>query len=263
MRFRPCIDIHNGKVKQIVGDSLSDREDAASENFVSEKDAAYFAELFREDGLVGGHVIQLNPADSPYYDATHAQALLALKTYPSALQLGGGVTADNAQEYLKAGASHVIVTSYVFSGGQIQWAHMEALRAAVGKAHVVFDLSCRRKDPADESAPYYIVTDRWQKESDIVVDQKLLKQMEPYCDEFLVHGVAVEGKRSGVDAPLVKLLSSYDGLPVTYAGGIGSMEDLKNFEKLSGGKLDFTIGSALDIYGGSLSYADVVRFSKV
>ncbi len=260
MRFRPCIDIHNGQVKQIVGDSLKDKENAATENFVADKDAAYFADLFRKDGLTGGHVILLNPKDSPYYEATRTQALKALSAYPNGLQLGGGVNADNAEAYLKAGASHVIVTSYVFAEGQIQWAHMDALRAAVGKEHVVLDVSCRRKDTHRDDAPYYIVTNRWQEESDVALSPEVLRQMEPYCDEFLVHGVAVEGKKSGVDAPLVKLLSSYDGVPVTYAGGIASMQDLLDFADLSGGKLDFTIGSALDLYGGNLPYKDVVRF---
>ena len=111
MRFRPCIDIHNGKVKQIVGGSLTDVQDQAKENFVSEQDAAFYAELYKKAGIVGGHVILLNSQDSPNYEATKQQALLALRTYPGGLQIGGGVNPGNAQEYLEAGACPVIVTS--------------------------------------------------------------------------------------------------------------------------------------------------------
>ena len=119
MKFRPCIDIHNGKVKQIVGGSLTDVQDQASENFVSEQDASFYAELYKKAGIKGGHVILLNGHDSPYYESTKEQALLALHTYSGGLQIGGGVNPENAGEYLDAGASHVIVTSYVFKDGRI------------------------------------------------------------------------------------------------------------------------------------------------
>ncbi len=299
MKFRPCIDIHNGKVKQIVGKTLQDESSRASENFSTEREADYFAKLYREDGLIGGHVILLNPADSPYFAATKAQALKALQAYPGGLQLGGGVNPDNAAGYLDAGASHVIVTSYVFSDGQIRWENLEKLRTAVGREHLVLDLSCARK--ADDAASgfqasasgsqagdggsqtmetvpaYYVVTDRWQKFTDVQVSPELLEELSSYCDEFLIHGVDKEGQKSGVDAPLVKLLADYAGSPddrdsadsaakgrrpVTYAGGIGSMADLMEFKDLTGGKVDFTIGSALDLFGGELPYREVVQLSK-
>lgn len=249
MKFRPCIDIHNGKVKQIVGGSLKDEKDQAVENFASEKDADYYADLYKKDGLKGGHVILLNAGSSEYYEATRKQALLALGTYPQGLQIGGGINASNAAEYIEAGASHVIVTSYVFKDGKIHWDHMKALCDAVGKEHVVIDLSCRKKD-----GDYYIVTDRWQKFTEVKLTKDVLNAISEYCDEFLVHGVDVEGKSSGVEFELVKLLANDSPIPATYAGGIGSLQDLKAFYEISGGKLDFTIGSALDLFGGKVPY---------
>lgn len=252
MKFRPCIDIHNGKVKQIVGGSLKDEGNQAIANFTSERDASDYAEQYKKDGLSGGHIILLNEKTSEYYEATKAQAMLALKAYPGGMQIGGGITAENAAEYIETGASHVIVTSYVFRDGRIHWEHLQKLVAAVGKEHVVLDLSCRRRD-----GMYYVVTDRWQTFTDVVVDQTLLGTLAKYCDEFLIHGVDVEGKASGVELELVKLLAGWNGLPITYAGGIGSMEDLKEFEKVSAGKLDFTIGSALDLFGGNIPYETI------
>ncbi|GFI38227.1 imidazole glycerol phosphate synthase subunit HisF [Lachnospiraceae bacterium] len=175
--------------------------------------------------------------------------MMALKAFPGGLQLGGGITAENAAFYLEAGASHVIVTSYVFRGGEINWGHMERLRQEAGKEHVVIDVSCRRRD-----GDYYIVTDRWQKYTNVKLSCKVLKMIEGYCDEFLIHGVDVEGRASGIDENLAALLKDYEGLPVTYAGGIGSMEDLERFRLLTGGKIDFTVGSALDLFGGRLPY---------
>lgn len=256
MRFRPCIDIHNGKVKQIVGGSLRDSGDEARENYISSQGAEYFAQLYKEDGLKGGHVILLNPPSSDYFGATKRQALAALEAYPGGLQIGGGITAENAEEYLEAGASHVIVTSYIFRDGQIRWENLERLRQAVGKERIVIDVSCRKREDA-----YYIVTDRWQKFTDVKLTEAILEKLGRSCDEFLVHGVDVEGKASGVEEDLVRLLGGFSGIPVTYAGGIGSMADLERFRKISVGKLDFTIGSALDLFGGSLPY-DVVRMYR-
>lgn len=253
MRFRPCIDIHNGTVKQIVGGSLTDQGDQAEENFAATQGAEYFARLYQKDQLTGGHVIMLNSKTSPYYEQTKAQALRALQTYPEGLQIGGGITEQNAMEFLAAGASHVIVTSYAFSDGEIQWEHMKKLRDAVGKEHVVLDLSCRKKDGV-----YYIVTNRWQTFTNVQLSTELLEELAEYCDEFLVHGVDVEGHAAGIDAELAKLLGSYEGNPVTYAGGIGSMENLEEFAEISEGNLDFTIGSALDLFGGNMQY-DVVK----
>ena len=255
MKFRPCIDIHNGKVKQIVGGSLSDKGDQAITNFASDLGGEFYANMYREDGIVGGHIILLNPKDSEYYEATKAQAISALKAYPRGLQIGGGITADNAAEYIAIGASHVIVTSYVFKDGKIQWENMQKLRDSVGKEHVVIDLSCRKK-----GNDYYIVTDRWQKFTEVKLTKEVLEQIAEYCDEFLVHGVDVEGHAAGIDETLAALLGSYTGIPVTYAGGIGSMEDLERFAKITEEKVDFTIGSALDLFGGSLPYDEVKTY---
>ena len=253
MKFRPCIDIHNGAVKQIVGGSLSDKGDQAEVNFTSKQIADYYAEMYRRDGLKGGHVILLNPASSEHYKDTYEQALLALHAYPGGLQIGGGVTAQNAEQFLEEGASHVIVTSYVFQNGEIKWEHLRELERAVGKKQVVLDLSCRKRD-----GRYYIVTDRWQKFTDVVVEQPLLKELSAYCDEFLVHGVDVEGTGSGMETELVKILAEQESKPITYAGGIGSVNAVEAFREASGGRLDFTIGSALDIFGGTISY-DAVK----
>lgn len=255
MKFRPCIDIHNGKVKQIVGGSLQDEGDKATENFASEKGADYYANLYKRDGLKGGHIILLNPVTSKYYEQTLKQAQRALRAYPGGMQIGDGVTHENAAKYLEAGAGHVIVTSYVFNGGKICWDRMEALKREVGKEHVVLDVSCRKRMDS-----YYIVTDRWQTFTEVALDEKILEELSSYCDEFLVHGVDVEGKSSGVDKDFAALLSAYEGNPITYAGGIGSLEDLEQFGQLTKGKIDFTIGSALDLFGGRLPYEKVRKY---
>lgn len=254
MKFRPCIDIHNGKVKQIVGGSLKDQGDQAITNFASELDAAYYARMYQADGLQGGHIILLNPQTSGYYEATKQQAIEALAAYPEGLQIGGGIHAENAQEYLEAGASHVIVTSYVFQDGQLKWENLEKLERAVGKEQVVLDLSCRKKD-----GTYYIVTNRWQTFTDVTLTTQVLDELSQHCDEFLIHGVDVEGKASGVEQELVEMLGTWNRIPVTYAGGIGSLEELERFRTLSGGKLDFTIGSALDLFGGTIPYKIVSK----
>ena len=254
MRFRPCIDIHNGKVKQIVGGSLKDQGDQAVENFSASQNADYFANMYKKDGLKGGHVILLNPSKSPYYKKTLEQAKLALKAYPGGLQIGGGINPDNAKDFLSMGASHVIVTSYVFKDGQVKWDRLLKLKETVGKDHLVIDLSCRKKEGA-----YYIVTDRWQKFTKLKLTGQVLDQIAACCDEFLVHGVDVEGKSSGVEEDLVRLLKENCQIPVTYAGGIGSLEELEKFRKLSDEKVDFTIGSALDIFGGSIPYAKLIK----
>ena len=257
MRFRPCIDIHNGRVKQIVGGSLKDQGDQAKENFVSEQTAAWYASLYQRDGLRGGHVILLNGADSPYFEATRRQALEALEAYPGGLQLGGGVTPENACLYLDAGASHVIVTSYVFRDGQIQYDNLKKMRNTVGKDRLVLDLSCRKKN-GKNGAAYYVVTDRWQKWTDVQVTPELLTGLSADCDEFLIHAVDVEGKASGVERELIRMLGDWEGIPVTYAGGVGSMEDLETIKEIGRGRVDVTIGSALDLFGGCIPYQNVV-----
>lgn len=254
MRFRPCIDIHNGQVKQIVGGTLTDNNDSAKENFVAERGADYYAGLYKEKGLTGGHIILLNPVSSPYYEATKTQALRALREYPQGMQIGGGINDQNAQEYLDAGASHVIVTSYVFKDGRINMSNLECIYNEVGREHLVLDLSCRFRDGA-----YYIVTDRWQKFTDEVVDDKLLDMLKDYCDEFLIHAVDVEGKNKGIEQSLVKQLSQWGGkLAITYAGGIHSYEDIELLKHIGSNRIDVTIGSALDIFGGTLSLERVL-----
>ena len=195
------------------------------------------------------YIILLNPPGSEYYESTRRQAFAALASYPGGMQIGGGIRADNAEEYLDAGASHVIVTSYVFKNGTFHRENLEKLVRAAGKEHVVLDLSCRKKEDG-----YYIVTDRWQKFTAVRLTHGMLDELADSCDEFLVHGVDVEGKSSGMETELVELLAGWEGVPVTYAGGIGSMEDLENFRRVSREKLDFTIGSALDLFGGDIPY---------
>ena len=254
MEFRPCIDIHNGKVKQIVGGSLIDTGNQAKENFVATQDAAFFAHLYKETGIRGGHIILLNARDSEYYEATKAQAMLALKEYPGGLQVGGGITAQNAKEFLDAGASHVIVTSYVFKDGKINYDNLCKIRDAVGKEHLVLDLSCRKKDN-----DYYIVTDRWQKFTDEKVTVELLDALCDYCDEFLIHAVDVEGKASGIETELAAMLGEWGRIPITYAGGVGSFKDLEQLKVLGKNQLNVTIGSALDLFGGSMVYQEVLE----
>ena len=258
MRFRPCIDIHNGKVKQIVGGSLKDEGNQASTNFMSELDAAWYARQYQKDHLKGGHIILLNPVGSEYYEATKKQAMGALAAYPGGMQIGGGITADNAQEYLDSGASHVIVTSYVFRDGKMDQERLKELVHAVGTEHLVLDLSCRKKD-----GDYYVVTDRWQKFTEVCVNAEILDELSAQCDEFLIHGVDVEGKASGVEKDLVRLLAEWGKRSMTYAGGIGSLEELQEFADLSRGKLDYTIGSALDLFGGTIPYRKIVEESGI
>ena len=257
MEFRPCIDIHNGKVKQIVGGSLRDEQNFADENFVSEQDAAFYAEFYKKQNIRGGHVIMLNSADSSYYEQTRAQALAALRIYPGGLQVGGGINAENAAGFLEAGASHVIVTSYVFRGGRIHFGNLKRLADKVGRNRIVLDLSCRRKD-----GNYYIVTDRWQRYTDVILDRTVLDQLASYCDEFLVHAVDVEGKGSGIEEQVAALLGEWGKLPVTYAGGVHSFEDLEKLRRLGRDRINVTIGSALDLFGGSMKWEEVIGYIK-
>ena len=249
MEFRPCIDIHNGRVKQIVGGSLRDEDDRARENFVAAEDAAFFAKIYRDAGLRGGHVILLNSMDSPFYEETRKQALAALGAYPGGLQAGGGITPENAYDFLEAGASHVIVTSYVFREGRIRFDRLKGLAETVGKDRLVLDISCRRTETG-----YCIVTDRWQRMTEEKVDLRLMERLSAYCSEFLVHGVDVEGRAEGIEEELVNLLGKWDGCPVTYAGGIHEYQDFRRIAELGRGKVNVTAGSALDLFGWRLSW---------
>jgi phosphoribosylformimino-5-aminoimidazole carboxamide ribotide isomerase len=247
--FRPCIDLHEGKVKQIVGGTLGDA--GLRTNFVSDRSAAWFAQLYQGDGLAGGHVIQLGAGND-------AEARAALAAYPGGLHLGGGVNAQNARGWLDAGASHVIVTSWVFREGRVDWVRLGELVKAIGKNRLVLDLSCRRRGDK-----YFVVTDRWQKFTELEVNAETLKIFSEHCAEFLIHAVDVEGLCRGIDRELVEMLGRWTPIPTTYAGGASSLADLEEVTQLGGGKIDLTIGSALDIFGGrGVKYADCVAFNR-
>lgn len=250
MEFRPCIDLHDGKVKQIVGSTLGYENQAVVENFSSEHDSTYYAQLFAKNNLTGGHVIMLGVGNEE-------AAIRALQAYPNGLQVGGGITADNAQRYIEAGASHVIVTSYIFHDGMLDMERLQKLITSVGKEKLVIDLSCRK-----HNGKWYVVTDKWTKFSDFEVNAASIKEIEQYCDELLIHAVDVEGKRSGMQEELVRDLAQWTSIPTTYAGGVRSIDDLKKFESIADGKLHVTIGSALSIFGGDLQYETVVSYCE-
>lgn len=255
MKFRPCIDIHNGKVKQIVGGSLKDKGNQAAENFVASQDAAFFARLYKDKGLKGGHIILLNPAASEYYEQTKAQAMEALLAYPGELQVGGGINPSNAEEFLKKGASHVIITSYVFKDGQLRYDRLKEMSDLVGKKRLVLDLSCRKKN-----GEYYIVTDRWQKDTNVILNREVVEELSESCDEFLIHAVDAEGKAQGIEEELASLLGAVCKIPCTYAGGVHNFHDLALLKELGQGRLDVTIGSALDLFGGPMKFEEVLTF---
>ncbi|KZY28188.1 MULTISPECIES: phosphoribosylformimino-5-aminoimidazole carboxamide ribotide isomerase [unclassified Oleiphilus] len=236
-QFRPCIDLHQGKVKQIVGGSLNDQ--GADTNFVSAYDAAYYASLYKEHNLQGGHVIALGPGNKD-------EALKALSAWPQGLQFGGGVNHENASEFLEAGASHLIVTSYLFEDGELSSDRIEKIKAETGAERLVMDLSCRKTESG-----WNIATDRWQTVTRTQITKNTLAELAGHCNEFLIHAADVEGLQAGIDEDLVSLLGEISPIPVTYAGGARSFEDLKLVHQLSGGKVDLTIGSALDIFGGA------------
>jgi len=249
MKFRPCIDLHQGKVKQIVGSTL--REDGqAKTNFETDAKSSYFASLYKAAGMAGGHVIMLGPGNEE-------AALDALAAYPGGMQVGGGINPSNAKKYLDAGASHVIVTSYVFKDGKIDFERLKELVAVVTKDRLVLDLSCKKKTV---DGPYYVVTDRWEKFTDFPVTKENVELLAGFCNEFLVHAVDVEGKRQGMLEDLVQVLGEWSPIPVTYAGGARSIEDLDLANDLGKGRVDITIGSALDIFGGDLEWTKVVAW---
>lgn len=249
--FRPCIDLHEGKVKQIVGGTLSDAPGQLRTNFISDRPASWFAELYKRDGLKGGHVIMLGLGNE-------AAARSALGAFPGGMHVGGGITAANARNWLDAGASHVIATSWVFREGHMDAARLAELVKTVGKNRLVLDLSCRKR-----SGDYFVVTDRWQKFTDLALSARTLKKLAASCAEFLVHAVDVEGLCRGIDNELVSILGKSTPIPTTYAGGASSIADLKEVTRLGQGRIDLTIGSALDIFGGTgVRYEDVVDFNR-
>jgi phosphoribosylformimino-5-aminoimidazole carboxamide ribotide isomerase len=249
--FRPCIDLHEGKVKQIVGGTLTDDGAGLRTNFVSERSSRWYAELYRRDNLVGGHVIMLGPGNE-------AAARDALRAYPGGLQIGGGINAANAAGYLNAGASHIIVTSWVFREGRLDWDRLAQLVSVVGRARLVLDLSCRRR-----GADWFVVTDRWQKFTELKIEEPTLARLAKECDEFLIHAADVEGLCRGVDMELVEKLAQWSPIPTTYAGGARNLADLEEVTRKGRGRIDLTIGSALDIFGGKgIRYEDAVAFNR-
>ena len=249
MRFRPCIDLHEGKVKQIVGSTLTDDDPGRLQtNFTAAAPPSWFAGLYRKDGLGGGHVIMLGPGNEQ-------AASEALAAWPGGMQIGGGITEANAADWLERGASHVIVTSWVFRQGRIDFDRLARLVSETGKERLVLDLSCRKR-----GNDYFIVTDRWQKFTEVTIGAETLNELAEYCDEFLVHAADVEGKCSGIEEALITNLADESPIPTTYAGGVSSMADLELIQHSGRGKLDVTIGSALDIFGGALiRYDEAVR----
>jgi len=236
-KFRPCIDLHEGKVKQIVGGSLNDQ--GADTNFISDYNSAHYANLYKEHNLTGGHVIALGP--------NNQEAVIdALNQWPNGLQFGGGVNASNAAEFITAGASHVIVTSALFENDEFSFEKLEEIKSIVGKDRLILDLSCRRTDTG-----WNIATNRWQTVTKTQITPETLEALSSHCAEFLIHAADVEGLQAGIDKELVTLLGQHATIPVTYAGGARSLEDLKDVQALSNGKVDLTIGSALDIFGGN------------
>ena len=244
MRFRPCIDLHNGKVKQIVGSTLKD-DGSARTNFVSDQDSSHYARLYQKDGLRGGHVILLGPGN-------YSAARSALAAAPGTLQVGGGVNPGNCAAWLDAGASHVIVTSWLFTEGELDMGRLAEMSLSAGRERLVVDLSCL---PVD--GEYHVACNRWQTICSYTLSSESLARLADYCDELLVHAVGKEGKQGGIDAGLVEKLAEWSPIPVTYAGGIASFADIEALARAGRGRVDFTIGSALDIFGGSLPYAEV------
>ncbi len=250
-RFRPCIDLHEGRVKQIVGGTLRGDGRAPETNYESPHPAAHYARIYREDGVTGGHVIQLGPGNE-------AAAREALAAYPGGLQVGGGINPENAAAWLEAGASHVIVTSYLFDErARFRPERLDALLRETGRGRLVIDLSCRR---AGEG--WVVATNRWQTPTDLGITAETLRELSAGCDEFLVHAADVEGRRGGIDELLVAALAEGSPVPVTYAGGANSMQDLETVERLSDGRVDLTIGSALDLFGGEVPYRDCVEWNR-
>lgn len=250
LEFRPCIDLHDGKVKQIVGSTLGHKDQEVIENFISNHDSSYYAKMFANDQLTGGHIIMLG-------DGNEEAALAALAAYPQGLQVGGGITTENANKYIDAGATHVIVTSFIFYDGKLHLDRLKQLVQIVGKKHLVIDLSCRLRD-----GKWFVVTDKWTKFSDFEVNAESIAFIENFCDELLIHAVDVEGKKGGMQESLVHDLATWTTIPTTYAGGVRSLDDLKKFENIANGRLHVTIGSALSIFGGDLPYSDVVKYCK-
>lgn len=263
MQFRPCIDLRQGKVTQIVGSTLRNVEsstatqngaDTCTENFTSAHPASYYSRLYSQQQLSGGHIIMLGPGNEQ-------AAIDALQAAPGTMQVGGGININNAKEWLERGATHVIVTSSVFSQTQLDYKKLADMRDSTGKDRLVLDLSCRRKPAAESEAQdnaYYVVTNRWQTFTDLKVNQKTLSELSAYCSEFLIHGVDVEGKQQGIEVDLLRICAQ-SPIPVTYAGGVRSLDDISLIREIGRGSVHCSIGSALDLFGGALKFEAVLK----
>ncbi|KAF2733483.1 Phosphoribosylformimino-5-aminoimidazole carboxamide ribotide isomerase [Polyplosphaeria fusca] len=253
-RFRPCIDLHAGSVKQIVGGTLStSSESSLKTNFTSEHPSAYYTKLYRDNELAGAHVIMLGPGN----DAAAKEALAA---WPNGMQVGGGITEKNAAEWIDNGAEKVIITSYLFPNSTFSMERLQAVLSALDndKSKLVIDLSCRRKDGS-----WFVATNKWQTITDFELNPDSIKLLEPHCSEFLIHAADVEGLQRGIDHELVSKLAEWCSIPVTYAGGGRNIDDLELVKSLSKGRVDLTIGSALDIFGGTgVEFKDCVKWNK-
>ncbi|KAF0501961.1 Phosphoribosylformimino-5-aminoimidazole carboxamide ribotide isomerase [Gigaspora margarita] len=250
-QFRPCIDLHNGQVKQIVGGSLNeDNPHELLTNFVSSEKPSYYAELYKRHNLTGAHVIKLGPGNDE-------AAREALRAWPGGLQIGGGITLDNAREWIDAGADKVIITSYLFPDTRFSLSRLQEFCNKLGKERVVVDLSCRK-----QGNKWIVAMNKWQTITNMEVNKESLDLLSNYCSEFLIHAADVEGLCQGIDTKLVEYLGKWTKVPTTYAGGANSITDLELVNKLSNGKVDLTFGSALDIFGGTkVKFEDCIAWN--
>ena len=246
MKFRPCIDLHNGSVKQIVGGTLTDQNNPKV-NFFSDYSPSFFAKMFADYNLQGGHIIKLGANNDE-------AAKEAIKAWPKGLQIGGGITIDSAKEWLNLGASKVIITSCVFEKNNLNIKKLEKIVEEVGRENITLDLSCRKKEEK-----YFVVTNKWQTFTDLEVEKKSLQMLSEYCSEFLIHSVDLEGLMSGIDINLINIIKE-SPLQCVYAGGVHSFEDLDIIKEIGKDKIDVTIGSALDIYGGNLKFKEIINY---
>ncbi|RVX68126.1 1-(5-phosphoribosyl)-5-[(5-phosphoribosylamino)methylideneamino] imidazole-4-carboxamide isomerase [Exophiala mesophila] len=252
-RFRPCIDLHAGQVKQIVGGTLSTTESELKTNYISKHPSEYFAKLYRDANLLGAHVIMLGPGND-------VAAREALRTWPGGLQIGGGITDSNAKEWIEAGAEKVIITSFLFPNGKFSLERLESVLSSLNNdtSKLVIDLSCRRKGDT-----WFVAMNKWQTLTEMEITKDNIKFLEPYCSEFLIHAADNEGLQQGIDTDLVARLAEWCSTPVTYAGGARTVADLDLVNESSHGKIDLTIGSALDVFGGSgAKFEDCVRWNQ-
>ncbi|KAB8416332.1 hypothetical protein FH972_024852 [Carpinus fangiana] len=256
--FRPCIDLHAGSVKQIVGGTLSDSTDPAiastlQTNHTSEHPASYFSLLYKKHNLLGAHVIMLGPGND-------AAAYEALAAWPGKLQVGGGITERNAADWIGAGAEKVIITSALFPNASFSMDKLQSILSVVPVSQLVIDLSCRRRPSTDG---WVVATNKWQTLTDFEITKENIQLLEQHCSEFLIHAADNEGLQRGIDEELVTRLGEWCSIPVTYAGGGRHVGDLELVQKLSKGRVDLTIGSALDVFGGNgVTLDECVQWNK-